>query len=45
MMALHGADPAYLGMRSVDDDMKSVTTVTLHGTMGGNVVLSAEAQG
>ncbi len=38
VMALQNADPAFLGTRSGDDDMKSVTTVTLHQHEGGNIV-------
>ncbi len=37
-MALHNTNPASLGMRSGNDDMKLVTTVTLHWREGGNVI-------
>jgi hypothetical protein len=46
-MVTHGAEPAFFGMRSGDNDMKSVMmmTVTLHWWEGRhNVMLSAEAQ-
>jgi hypothetical protein len=44
VMAPHGADPAFFGMRSSDSDMKSATTVHFIGGRGGNVLVSAEAQ-
>ncbi len=44
MMAPHGADPAFFGTRSGDNDMKSATTVHFIGGRGVDVVVSAEAQ-
>ena len=44
MMVPHGADPAFFGMHSGDNDMKSATTVHFIGGRGGDAVLSAEAQ-